>query len=102
MWADVQVEFDAYYVTIASADSFFTQKLASKLQQAKIPIVGNGDNLFCLVHTDDAAEAFVIAAEKQLDNPGLVSASPIFHLTDDQPQQMATGWSKQILVITLT
>eukprot|EP01114_Cavostelium_apophysatum_P023461 TRINITY_DN8842_c0_g1_i1.p1 TRINITY_DN8842_c0_g1~~TRINITY_DN8842_c0_g1_i1.p1 ORF type:complete len:345 (-),score=49.24 TRINITY_DN8842_c0_g1_i1:71-1105(-) len=63
-------------------DSVFMQKMAKYLHKGKIPVVGDGSNLFSLVHVEDAALAFATLAEQQFANPRLAS---VYHVVDDSP-----------------
>jgi 2-alkyl-3-oxoalkanoate reductase len=50
--------------------------LGAALRERKMPIIGSGDALWAMIHTDDAAGAYVAAAEKP--------ASGIWHIVDDE------------------
>lgn len=60
-----------------SADSAHIIDLAERLRKRQLPVVGSGKNLFCLIHAEDAASAFVAAIENLKDG--------LWHLTDDEP-----------------
>jgi nucleoside-diphosphate-sugar epimerase len=46
------------------SESAHTRMLAESLRKREMPIVGGGTALWAMIHTDDAASAFVAAAEK--------------------------------------
>jgi nucleoside-diphosphate-sugar epimerase len=58
------------------SDSAHTRTLGEALRQRKMPIIGSGDALWAMIHTDDAASAYVMAAEKP--------ASGIWHIVDNE------------------
>jgi nucleoside-diphosphate-sugar epimerase len=58
------------------SDSAHTLMLGEALRKRQMPIIGNGDALWAMLHTDDAAGAFVAAAEKP--------ASGIWHIVDNE------------------
>ncbi len=60
-----------------SADSGHSRLFGQQLAQRKLPIIGRGDAVWSFVHVDDAANAFVVAAEAR--------RSGLWHVTDDQP-----------------
>jgi nucleoside-diphosphate-sugar epimerase len=60
-----------------SADSGHTRLFGQQLAAGKLPIVGKGDAVWSFVHVDDAASAFVAAAE--------AGRSGLWHVTDDRP-----------------
>jgi len=70
-------------------ESSITQKIATRLMRSKIPIVGQGDNLISFLHTDDAASAFVKAAEELYKDTPPSSRGGIYHLADERPSSMA-------------
>jgi nucleoside-diphosphate-sugar epimerase len=57
-------------------ESAHTQMLGEALRKRQMPIIGSGDALWAMIHTDDAAGAFVAAAEKP--------ASGIWHIVDNE------------------
>jgi nucleoside-diphosphate-sugar epimerase len=58
------------------SESAHTRTLADALRERKMPIIGSGDALWAMIHTDDAAAAYVAAAEKP--------ASGIWHIVDNE------------------
>jgi nucleoside-diphosphate-sugar epimerase len=50
--------------------------LADALRQRQLPIIGSGDAVWALIHADDAASAFVAAAEKP--------TSGVWHVVDNE------------------
>lgn len=54
------------------------EELVTEMLKGRFMIPGNGKNWWDVVHVDDVAEAFRIAAEKPM--PG-----EVFHIVDDQP-----------------
>jgi nucleoside-diphosphate-sugar epimerase len=58
------------------SESPHTRMLGEALRERKMPIIGSGDALWAMIHTDDAAGAFVAAAEKP--------ASGIWHIVDNE------------------
>ncbi len=63
------------------ADSAHTRLFGEGLAKRRIPIVGRGDAVWACLHLDDAASAFVAAAEKNRNG--------IWHIVDDQPTTAA-------------
>jgi 2-alkyl-3-oxoalkanoate reductase len=63
-----------------SADSAHTRILGRELKRRRMPIIGKGDTVWSQVHVDDAAAAFVAAAEA--DKAGL------WHVVDNEPVTM--------------
>lgn len=63
-----------------SADAAHIRDAAIQLKARKIPIIGRGNAIWAMVHTDDAARAYVRAA--------LSSASGTWHVVDDEPLQV--------------
>lgn len=60
-----------------SADSGHSRLFGQQLAAGRMPIIGAGDAIWSFVHLDDAANAFVVAAE--------AGRSGLWHVTDDQP-----------------
>ncbi len=60
-----------------SADSAHTVMFARELSRRRLPIIGKGDAVWCCLHADDAASAFVAAAE--------AGKAGLWHVTDNQP-----------------
>jgi 2-alkyl-3-oxoalkanoate reductase len=58
------------------SESAHTRTLGDALRERKMPIIGSGDALWAMIHTDDAAGAYVAAAEKP--------ASGIWHIVDNE------------------
>ena len=58
------------------SESAHTQILGEALRKRQMPIIGSGDALWAMIHTDDAASAYVAAAEKP--------TSGIWHLVDNE------------------
>jgi nucleoside-diphosphate-sugar epimerase len=58
------------------SESAHTRTLGEALRERKMPIIGSGDALWAMIHTDDAAGAYVAAAEKP--------ASGIWHIVDNE------------------
>jgi nucleoside-diphosphate-sugar epimerase len=58
------------------SESGHTQMIADALRKRKMPIIGNGDALWAMIHTDDAASAYVAAAEKP--------KSGVWHIVDNE------------------
>ncbi len=58
-------------------DAAHTRMLGEGIARRRIPIIGRGDAVWACVHADDAAGAFVAAAE--------AGRSGLWHVVDDQP-----------------
>jgi nucleoside-diphosphate-sugar epimerase len=58
------------------SESEHTRMLGDALRERKMPIIGSGDALWAMIHTDDAASAYVAAAEKP--------TSGIWHIVDNE------------------
>lgn len=58
------------------ADSGHTRMLAEGFRRRKLPIIGSGDAIWAMIHTDDMASAFVSAAEKP--------RTGVWHVVDDE------------------
>jgi 2-alkyl-3-oxoalkanoate reductase len=61
-------------------ESGHTRMLAGALRKRQLPIVGSGEAEWAMIHADDAASAFVAAAEKP--------ASGIWHIVDNELVQV--------------
>ena len=73
------------------ADAAHSRLLGEGLARRRVPIVSRGDAILACLHLDDAASAFVAAAEK--------NRSGIWHVVDDQPVTSAeflTGFAKRL------
>lgn len=64
-----------------SADGWHTRILGESVVRGRPALVGQGDAVWSLLHTDDCARAFVAAAE----NP----KSGVWHVVDDRPVPMS-------------
>ena len=62
-------------------DASHTRAFAEGLLRRRLPLVGGGAAVSANIHADDAAEAFVAAAE--------ASMSGLWHVTDDEPATVA-------------
>ncbi|HEV7966369.1 MAG TPA: NAD-dependent epimerase/dehydratase family protein [Candidatus Acidoferrales bacterium] len=58
------------------SDSAHTRMIAAALRRRQMPIIGSGDAMWAMIHTDDAASAYVLAAE----NP----KSGVWHIVDNE------------------
>lgn len=58
------------------SESAHTRMLADALRKRALPIIGRGDAVWAMIHTDDAASAYVAAAEKP--RPG------VWHVVDNE------------------
>jgi nucleoside-diphosphate-sugar epimerase len=58
------------------AESAHTRMIADALRKRQMPIIGSGEALWAMIHTDDAASAYVAAAE----NP----KSGVWHIVDNE------------------
>jgi nucleoside-diphosphate-sugar epimerase len=63
-----------------SADAAHLRAVAQGLLRRMVPIVGGGDAYWSMIHADDAASAFVAAAEAR--------KAGLWHVVDDQPVQV--------------
>lgn len=59
-----------------SADAAHSRMLAEGLARRRMPVIGRGEAVMALIHSDDAAGAFVAAAEAGRDG--------LWHVVDDQ------------------
>jgi nucleoside-diphosphate-sugar epimerase len=64
------------------SESAHTQMLAGALRKRQMPIIGGGGALWAMIHTDDAASAYVAAAEKP--------RSGVWHIVDNELVQVCT------------
>jgi nucleoside-diphosphate-sugar epimerase len=64
------------------SESAHTRMLADALRKRQMPSIGNGDALWAMIHTDDAASAYVAAAEKP--------RSGVWHIVDNELVQVST------------
>jgi 2-alkyl-3-oxoalkanoate reductase len=62
------------------SESAHTRMLADAIRKRQMPIIGNGDALWAMIHTDDAASAYVLAAEKP--------RSGVWHIVDNELVQV--------------
>ncbi len=58
------------------SESAHTRMIADALGKRQLPIIGRGDALWAMIHTDDAASAYVAAAEKPTNG--------VWHVVDDE------------------
>jgi nucleoside-diphosphate-sugar epimerase len=58
------------------SDSAHTRMIADALRKRQMPVIGSGDAMWAIIHTDDAASAFVAAAEKPMNG--------IWHIVDNE------------------
>jgi nucleoside-diphosphate-sugar epimerase len=64
------------------SESAHTRMLAEALRKRQMPIIGGGAALWAMIHSDDAASAYVIAAEKP--------RSGVWHIVDNELVQVST------------
>ncbi len=64
------------------SESAHTRMIADALRKRQMPIIGGGDAMWAMIHTDDAASAYVAAAE----NP----KSGVWHIVDNELVQIRT------------
>ncbi len=64
------------------SESTHTRMLADALRKRQMPIIGGGEAMWAMIHTDDAASAYVVAAE----NP----RSGVWHIVDNELVQVRT------------
>lgn len=57
-------------------ESAHTRMLAEALQKRAMPIIGSGNAVWAMIHTDDAASAFVTAAEQPRNG--------VWHVVDNE------------------
>jgi nucleoside-diphosphate-sugar epimerase len=58
------------------SESAHTRMLADALRKRQMPIIGSGEAVWAMIHTDDAASAYVVAAEKP--------RSGVWHIVDNE------------------
>jgi nucleoside-diphosphate-sugar epimerase len=58
------------------SDSAHTRMIADGLRKRQMPIIGTGDAVWAMIHTDDAASAFVAAAEQPKNG--------VWHVVDNE------------------
>ena len=58
------------------ADSAHTRMIADALRKRALPVIGGGDAVWAMIHTDDAASAYVAAAEQP--------RSGVWHVVDNE------------------
>jgi nucleoside-diphosphate-sugar epimerase len=63
-------------------ESAHTRMIAGALRKRQMPIIGNGEAMWAMIHSDDAASAYVAAAE----NP----KSGVWHIVDNELVQVRT------------
>ncbi|MEX2114267.1 MAG: NAD(P)-dependent oxidoreductase [Pirellulales bacterium] len=63
--------------TFYGADAAHTRGMAQALARRKMPIIGSGKNFWHSLHIDDAASAFVVAAE--------AGRAGLWHVVDNEP-----------------
>jgi nucleoside-diphosphate-sugar epimerase len=57
-------------------DSAHTRMLAEALRKRALPVIGSGEAVWAMIHTDDAASAYVILAEQPREG--------VWHVVDDE------------------
>jgi len=60
-----------------ASDAIHTRTIAKRLAKRALPIVGDGRAMWSMIHADDAASAFVAAAE--------APRSGVWHIVDNRP-----------------
>jgi nucleoside-diphosphate-sugar epimerase len=58
------------------SESAHTRMFGDALRKRQMPVIGSGDAIWALIHTDDAASAFIAAAEKP--------KSGVWHIVDNE------------------
>lgn len=58
------------------SESAHTRMIADALRKRQMPVIGSGDAMWAIIHTDDAASAFMAAAEKPMNG--------IWHIVDNE------------------
>ena len=58
------------------SDSAHTRMIAAALRKRQMPIIGGGEAVWAMIHSDDAASAYVLAAEKP--------RSGVWHIVDNE------------------
>lgn len=74
-----------------SADSAHIRDAARQLKARKLPIIGGGNAAWAMIQTDDAAGAFVVAAQ--------ANAAGLWHVVDDEPVQVGDLLGKLAMVV---
>jgi nucleoside-diphosphate-sugar epimerase len=72
-------------------DSPHTRMIADALRKRLMPIIGDGEAVWSCLHTDDAAGAFVAAAES--------GRGGLWHVVDDRPttaREVLTGFARRL------
>ncbi len=64
------------------SESAHMRMLADALRKRQMPIIGSGEAEWAIIHTDDAASAYVVAAEKP--------RSGVWHIVDNELVQVRT------------
>jgi nucleoside-diphosphate-sugar epimerase len=64
------------------SESAHTRMIANALRKRQMPIIGSGDAMWAMIHTDDAASAYVVAAEKP--------RSGVWHIVDNELVEVRT------------
>jgi nucleoside-diphosphate-sugar epimerase len=64
------------------SESGHTRMIAGALRKRQMPIIGSGDAVWAMIHTDDAASAYVAAAEKP--------TSGVWHIVDNELVEVRT------------
>ena len=62
------------------SESGHTRMIAEALRKRQMPIIGSGDAVWSMIHTDDVASAYVAAAEHP--------KSGVWHIVDNEPVQV--------------
>jgi 2-alkyl-3-oxoalkanoate reductase len=79
---------EGFTVSILRAGFFYdsesarTRMIADALRKRQIPIIGSGEAVWAMIHSDDAASAYVVAAEKP--------RSGVWHIVDNELVQVRT------------
>jgi 2-alkyl-3-oxoalkanoate reductase len=63
------------------SESGHTRMIAGALRKRQMPIIGSGDAIWAMIHTDDAASAYVLAAERP--------RSGVWHIVDNELGQVS-------------
>ena len=64
-----------------SSDAAHTRAIGQRLARRALPIIGDGTATWSMIHADDAAEAFAVAAERPRGG--------LWHVVDDRPVTLA-------------
>jgi nucleoside-diphosphate-sugar epimerase len=78
---------EGFTVSILRAGFFYDSEsghmrmIAAALRKRQMPIMGSGDAMWAMIHTDDAASAYVVAAEKPM--------SGVWHIVDNELVQVS-------------